>query len=79
MNKVNRKSLSHVLATLNEEQREKVKVVTGKYRGCVLHKADDIISAQTLLHEIYVDELNWKWDVENPTGEHILYLFNTVQ
>ena len=76
LDKVNRKS--HVLATLNEEQREKVKVVAGQYRGCVLHKANDIISAQTLLHDVYVDELNWKWTADNPTGEHILYLVNRV-
>ena len=63
---------------MNEEQRENVKVVAGQYKACVLQKPEDIIAAQTLLHDVYVDEQHWKWNVDNPTGKHIIYLLNLI-
>ena len=67
----------HAFVPLNAEQREQCEVVVGKYRGYILHKSEDIIAAQTLVYNVFVDEFKLNWHAENSTGKHLLHLINT--
>ena len=43
-------------------------VTAGKYKACILNRPKDIISAQILLHDVYINELEWVWSPNNPAG-----------